>query len=384
VPPTTLLQRAALLLLSAFSLQPSAFPISRRATGYHNAAELLAFLDDAPEQTSTYRGFLDAPADFFKRRGFFVILLFILAGGFLLNLTPCVLPLIPINLALIGAGAQNATRKRGFFMGGAYALGIALAYGGLGVAAVLSGAMFGGLQSSPWFSLTVALVFVLLGLALLGVFNIDFARFQKNTASAQTFFAAFGAGAASALLAGACVAPVVAAVLLLSSTLYNEGVFAALFLPLLLGVGMALPWPFAGAGLSLLPRPGAWMRFIKIPFALLVLLLALNYAFAAWQGFRPATGGGDSVSPAEFYDAIGRNEGKPVFVDVWATWCKNCLLMERTTFKNPRVRERLNDFHVIKLQAENPKDPATAELLRELGVSGLPTFLIFQSQGETP
>jgi len=340
--------------------------IARRASGYHNAADFLTFLDfqEAPAAPTRWRFFVDSPTEFFKQHGFWWLLLFALAGGFLLNLTPCVLPLIPINLAIIGAGFTRAS---------AYALGIALAYGSLGVVAVFTGAMFGSLQASPWFNLVMAALFIALCLALLGVFNIDFTRFQKTAPSKKTYLAVFGAGAVSALLAGACVAPVVAAVLLLSSTLYNEGVASAVLLPLLLGVGMALPWPFAGAGLSLLPRPGAWMRFVKIPFALLFALLVVNHAVAAWRGFQ--SGGSVSLPSGEHGSGT-----LPVLYYVTASWCHNCVLMEQTTFQDPRVRERLNDFNAFVFHAENPNDPETAAFLRKYDIKGIPTFLILEPE----
>ena len=64
-------------------------------------------------------------------------------------------------------------------------------------------------------------------------------------------------GGVSALLAGACVAPVVISVLLLAThTFISRAICSGLLLPFVLGLGMALPWPFAAAGLSFLPKPG--------------------------------------------------------------------------------------------------------------------------------
>ena len=59
----------------------------------------------------------------------------------------------------------------------------------------------------------------------------------------------------------------------------------ALLLPFLLGLGMALPWPFAGAGLSFLPKPGGWMKWVKYSFGVLILLFAViaGGGFAAWR-----------------------------------------------------------------------------------------------------
>ena len=68
------------------------------------------------------------------------------------------------------------------------------------------------------------------------------------------------------------------------------------FLPFLLGVGMALPWPLAGAGLAWLPKPGRWMVWIRHGFGVLVIVMAAYYGRLAWSGFRPAAPPAGSVS----------------------------------------------------------------------------------------
>src|SRR5204862_8159314 len=102
---------------------------------------------------------------------------------------------------------------------------------------------------------------VVLGLAMLDVLSsIDLSRFssgmQFDQQSRGTFVLAFAMGAVAALLAGACVSPVVIQVVVFASNLYARGVTIALALPFVLGLGMALPWPIAGAGFSALPKPG--------------------------------------------------------------------------------------------------------------------------------
>ena len=89
-------------------------------------------------------------------------------------------------------------------------------------------------------------------------------------------------GAVAALLAGACVAPVVIQVVVFSSNLYATGTTAALALPFLLGLGMAIPWPVAGAGIAALPKPGAWMVRIKQVFGVVILGTALYYGYEAY------------------------------------------------------------------------------------------------------
>ncbi|MDD5706051.1 MAG: cytochrome c biogenesis protein CcdA, partial [Kiritimatiellae bacterium] len=221
------------------------------ASGYLDARAFMAFLDRAEEagtgaaqvgpHASRMAAFAADPSAFLRQRGWLLTALLVLLGGLMLNLTPCVLPMIPVNLAIIGAGVQNGSRARGLAMGSAYGAGMALAYGGLGVAVMLTGGFFGAVQSSAWFNLAIAAVFVVLGLALFDLLTIDLSRFQRNGPTGGGFVAALSMGAIAALLAGACVAPVVMAVLLLAGQLYHAGTRAALLLPLLLGADMALP-----------------------------------------------------------------------------------------------------------------------------------------------
>jgi len=358
--------------------------------GYLSAKEFLAFLDRAEGKTSEAKGnglagFLSDPVGFFHAHGVALTLLLVLIGGVLLNLTPCVLPMIPINLAIIGAGA--GTRGRGFYLGSAYGAGIVLVYGGLGWVILRSGLFFGALQASPWFSLSVALVFVVLALAMFDVFVIDFTRLAPTRDGAQGSggVAAFSAGALSALLAGACVAPVVLAVLLLAGSLVAGGATEAQFLPFVLGLGMALPWPFAGAGLSVLPQPGLWMVRVKQAFGVFMAVLAAYYFYLAGIGFMPASqsareGSIAAGDRAAWEKVVGqaKRDGKPVFVDFWATWCKNCSAMERTTFRDARVKARLEKYVVVKVQAEKPDQEPAKGMLAAFDVRGLPGFIVLK------
>src|SRR5207245_10388059 len=85
----------------------------------------------------------------FEGRGPLAILLIVFVGGLALNLTPCVLPMIPINLAIIGAGTRAGSRGRGFLLGGAYGVAMALVYGVLGLVVLLPAGTFGSIHASP-------------------------------------------------------------------------------------------------------------------------------------------------------------------------------------------------------------------------------------------
>ncbi len=379
-----------------------------QAAGYLNKAEFLAFLDvaqhgraaSASDRRSLGARFTGSlalfganPVEFFHRFGTVWTLLLILAGGLLLNLTPCVLPMIPVNLAILGAGAQGSSRLRGFGLGAAYGIGIALVYGGLGLVVVLTGSTFGVLNSMPWFNAVMALVFVILALAMFDVIHIDLTRFQPAGGRMErrgSYGAAVGLGGLSALLAGACVAPVVIAVLVLAGNLYAAGVTLGLALPFVLGLGMALPWPLAGAGLAFLPKPGSWMTWVKYGFGAFILALAFYYATVAVSGWRkpralqPDATGVIHVSadagPSAWAEVVRQAgaSGKPVFIDFWATWCKNCEAMDATTFRDPDVRARLAGFEWVKCQAERPSNGLTSETLAYFGVKGLPTYVVLK------
>jgi len=343
-------------------------------SGYLNSKDFIQFIEDVEtgKKEETRTGAL--------------LIIFILLGGLALNLTPCVLPMIPINIAIIGAGAQASSRKRGLALGGAYGLGIAITYGVLGLVVVLTGSKFGAINSSAWFNFGIAVLFVFLSLAMFDIIQIDFTKYQTKFSGSGikkgSFFAAYFIGSVAALLAGACVAPVVIYVLVLSADIYSGGNIAALFLPFLLGLGMGLPWPFVGAGLSFLPKPGAWMARVKYVFGIFIILFAGYYAWTGYGILKPSksvetnSSGWETSLDVAFEKA--KKENKPVFIDFWATWCKNCTAMDKTTFKNSEVIQKLEKYVKVKYQAEKPSESPAKEVLDSFGVKGLPTYVILK------
>ena len=285
------------------------FTIAGTTGGYQGTSAFVAFIRDA-EAGIKQRGL-------FEGRGPLAILLLVLLGGLALNLTPCVLPMIPINLAIIGAGAQAQSRGRGFLLGTAYGSAMAVVYGVLGLVVILTAGTFGTINASPWFNLGIAILFVVLGLAMFDVLFIDFSKYSTRFAGGGqrgSVMLAFTMGAVSALLAGACVAPVVIQVVLFSSNMYATGTTIALALPFVLGIGMAIPWPIAGAGIAALPKPGMWMVRVKQAFGVFILATAAYYALPVVSGSSRIAG---SIRPSS--RRAWRSSSKPAGTRRWPT-----------------------------------------------------------------
>jgi thiol:disulfide interchange protein DsbD len=368
------------------------FEVLATTGGYLDTEAFLGFMA-AAESGEGQRGW-------FEGRGPLAILALILVGGLALNLTPCVLPMIPINLAIIGAGTKAGSRMRGFALGGTYGLAMALVYGILGLVVILTAGTFGTINSSPWFNLGIAALFVVLGLAMFDVVAIDFSRLQSKLTrggnEGGSYMVAFGMGSVAALLAGACVAPVVIQVIVFSSNLYGTGTTVALALPFFLGIGMALPWPIAGAGLSFMPKPGPWMVHVKHAFGVFILGTAVYYGYLGYglvaQRWVDPGEVADSVQELledGWYASLGQGlevaqaEDKFVLVDMWATWCKNCLTMDKTTLKAPAVETGLGDYVKVKFQAEDLDASPAKEILKHLGGIGLPNYAILRPRSDT-
>ena len=369
---------------------------TRVAFGYMRPAQFISFLRGEEEASPL--------AD----RSVLVVFLLVLLGGMLANLTPCVLPLVPVNVAIL-LGRGESTRASRLARGFAYGAGMAAAYGALGLAAAFGGMAFGSVQSSAWFNLGVALVFIVLGLGMLDVVNIDFAAMWRRVVAkgraapasrpaSRGLGGAFLLGAGAAVLAGACVQPILIAMLVYTADGFAAGRWWTISLPFVLGAGMGLPWIFVAGGLSVLPRPGAWMVWVKRGFAVVIFAMAAWYGYLAWTIWSPSareprgqtlSSRGQTLSsrgqtleatPQTWGQTLksAKAEGRPILVDIWATWCKNCLAMEKTTFKDVGALDELSRFTVIRLQAEDMADLVKIPELSGLEIKGIPAFVIFE------
>jgi thioredoxin:protein disulfide reductase len=207
---------------------------------------------------------------------------FAFVGGFLTSLTPCVFPMIPITISIIGARSAQNKRSRSFALSVSYVLGIGLTYALLGVVAASTGAFFGSALSNVWVVSTIAMVFVAMGLSMLGLFEMQVpAAIRNKFGNADTgtgLPGAFGAGLFAGIVASPCIGPVL--VTILTYVAQTAEVVFGFFLLFTFAMGMGLL--FIGLGtfsglLTKMPKAGGWMEVIKVTFGFTFIAMAFYY-----------------------------------------------------------------------------------------------------------
>ncbi|MDP8229368.1 MAG: cytochrome c biogenesis protein CcdA, partial [Candidatus Electryoneaceae bacterium] len=235
-----------------------------------------------PQQSSTDNQPLSIEARAIKalEEGSILALLWIFIAGMLLSLTPCVYPVIPITIAFIGARSEG-NRWKGFSLSLVFVLGLGLVYSTLGVIAAATGGVFGLSTQNPWVIGFVTVLFLVMGIGMLGAFDISLPSSVQTKLSGKQRSGYVGAllvGGATGLIAAPCVGPVLIALLGWVSSTGN------LFLGFLylfvfaagLGVLFVVIGTFAGA-MAGLPQAGGWMEKIKQAFGILLIAVALYF-----------------------------------------------------------------------------------------------------------
>jgi len=371
-------------------------------------------------------------------------------GGLILNLMPCVFPVLFIKgLSLVQSSGEE--RKRLRLHGAMYTLGILVSF--WIIVAVLLLLRIGGRHlgwgfqfQSPYFVAVMALLFFFLGLSLAGLFEIGLSVTSVGGELAQRggLSGSFFTGVLATVVATPCTAPFMGAAIgfaLSQSALVTFAVFT------LLALGLAAPYvllTLQPTWMRLLPRPGAWMEYLKqavsIPIFVAVIwmvwvfaqvaggngvaaLLAgmLVTAIAGWVlGHWPAKKGSTFAAVLLLIAAIAlpsfaarqlpppravnqssnssvawqpysptqlaayRAQGKPVFVDFSAAWCLSCQVNERVVLDRPDIEEAFRKNGVITMRADwTNHDDTITEALKQLGRSGVPTYALYSGGPDT-
>ncbi|HEU0185655.1 MAG TPA: cytochrome c biogenesis protein CcdA [Blastocatellia bacterium] len=219
-------------------------------------------------------------------------------AGLLISFTPCVYPIIPIQLGFIGgqtasarAGAQAGGRGslRGFTLSVLFVTGMAIVYAALGAFASLTGALFGSWASSPWTYIVVGNVILLMALSMLDVIRLPALPCLTGwnpRRKGNGYISALMIGASSGLLVGPCTAPALGATLAYVGARGNLIFGTTVLFVFAIGMGaLMIALGAAGGALTALPRSGEWMVKIKKGFGFAMILTAQYLFIQAGQRF---------------------------------------------------------------------------------------------------
>ncbi len=253
-------------------------------TGFEEPAAFLERLGRAERgERNAEEGSLASRIGLALESGSFWVYLLIFFAGIIGSLSPCVYPLIPITISVLGGG-EKISRGQGFLRSLVYVLGITTTYSVLGVLAASTGGLFGSALQSAWLVVGVSLIFLIMGVSMLGAFEIRLPARLNDRLNAVggvgsgRFISAYLMGSVAGIIAAPCVGPPLVVVLTFVATQGQIGLGLGLLIIYSLGMGLLfiLLGTFSQL-LSHMPRSGGWMEVIKGSLGILMLLVGLAY-----------------------------------------------------------------------------------------------------------
>lgn len=325
--------------------------------------------------------------------GLWTFVLWAFLGGLILNLMPCVLPVLMLKaFSLVKHTSSSLSQVRR--ESGLYTLGVLMSLwilSGLIVLLQKAGRIVGwGFQlQSPVFNLILVIVFVLLSLNLLGLFDIQIIvprRFQKYL-SQEGNSGALATGFLSVVVASPCTAPFMGAAI--GFALAQPLVIIFLIFTSL-GLGLAFPYiliSFFPATVRFLPKPGAWMDVFKKALSIPLLLTAVWLSWVFYQQVSPAPRieEKNGLKWTEFSEQnLNELRGKKaVFIDFTADWCLSCKVNERLVFNNEKVLQEIRSRELILMKADwTNYDPKITEWLKKYNRAGVPFYILIPINGK--
>lgn len=212
--------------------------------------------------------------------GSIVAFFLVFLGGLLTSLTPCVYPMIPITIAVIGAQATGGKLK-GFVLSLFYVLGMALTFAILGMVAAKTGGLFGTAVQHPVVNAVIALIFFVMGLSLLGVWVLQMppsVAARLRSGKRKGFTGALVTGALAGLVVSPCISPLLVVILTWVAKSGSMVLGFGLLFSFALGLGVLfiLIGTFSGI-IKNLPKSGGWMELIERGFGVMLVILAIVF-----------------------------------------------------------------------------------------------------------
>lgn len=326
---------------------------------------------------------------------FWLMLAFAFFGGLILNLMPCVFPVLTLKVYSLSS-SRGASRAKAVLSQFAYAFGVLTSFwvlAGFIVVLRFTGSNLGwGFQlQSPVFVGLMAALFTVMALSFLGWVRLPgldrLSGAGQGLASQSGFVGSFFTGVLAVIVASPCTAPFMGAAMGYALSQSPFVVFS-----IFTGLGFGLAFPFLAIAilpesLVWLPKPGAWMETFKKAMAVPLLATAawLVWVLGLQLGMlAPDTGDRYTVFSEEKVEKE-LAAGRPVFVNFTAAWCISCQVNEQVVFSKDRVQEFLNQHNVAQLKADwTEKDDEIGAVLKKYGRAGVPLYLFFPEKGSKP
>jgi thiol:disulfide interchange protein DsbD len=316
-------------------------------------------------------------------------------AGVLLSFTPCIFPMIPVTISIIGS--KEGTPFQGFIRSIVYVTGLAITYATLGLIAAVSGGVIGSAMQNPAVLICVSALFFLMGLSMMDLFHFQLPSWLQVSGSGKRgsgYLSLFLTGLAAGLVASPCVAPVIIGVLL---QIAAEGNLVMGFINLFaLGWGIGTLLVIVGtfsSAMQAFPKAGNWMNEIKKGLGLILMGAAFYYL----QGAVPVnvfalllatfliiagivSGATDSLpSETSIYPRIVKAMGV-IFLIIGVYLLGGQLLL--SGFIHPPLN--VNSIGISNQgepSAENPQwQPATIEKIAAASKAGRPVVLDFGAE----
>ena len=226
----------------------------------------------------------------FADKGLLTIIVLAFLGGLGLFFTPCVYPMVPVTIGIVGA-TSGQSRLDGLVKSLFYVLGISITYAALGLLAATAGGMFGAWAQNPVFYLVLAALFVALAGAMFDLYIIQVpgswaSRWQNRLKGRAGLIGILALGLLSGVVVSPCIAPVVAGAMAYVSQTGDHLLGFLIFFSLAWGMGtpLVILGTFSGL-LKSLPESGAWLQTVK--HAMGLLLVAAAVYFVGKSGIVP-------------------------------------------------------------------------------------------------